>query len=102
MKPRYATTHLFDRHFQARISPNEDLLEEYKSSVLLFFDDPALVGDHALEGPLKGRRGFWINDEFRVVYQGEGENLLFIDIGTHDQVYHRRKKTSRVAGKELH
>lgn len=101
MKPRFKTTRKFDRHYEERISTNEKLVDEYVSSVALFFADPLFVGDHQLQGTMKDYRAFWINNDYRVVYQNRQGVYLFKDIGTHDQVYLRRIKTSRVKGKEL-
>jgi addiction module RelE/StbE family toxin len=89
MKPRYTTSLVFRRHFKVRISPNEQLVEAYMLSVDAFFQDPSTVGDHALAPPMQDVRAFWINDDYRVVYQKRDDEVLFVNIGTHEQVYKR-------------
>ncbi len=89
MKLRYATTFTFRRHFKERISLDESLVEAYQASVDAFFQNPETVDDHALKPPLKDRRAFSVNDDYRVVYRVKEDFLLFVDIGTHDQVYER-------------
>lgn len=79
----------FHKNFRIRISQNEQLVKAYKASVEAFLQDPEFVGDHPLEEPLKDRRAFWINNGYRVVYQMRKDTILFIDIGTHEQVYRR-------------
>lgn len=89
MKLPYATSFTFRRHFKERISPGESLIEAYQESVAAFFQDPDSVCDHALEKPMEDYRAFWITNEYRVVYSIKKNYLLFIDIGTHEQVYRR-------------
>jgi len=79
----------FRRNFRSRISHNEQLVEAYQASTQAFLQDPELVGDHPLEEPLKDKRAFWMNNDYRMVYQVREDNLLFLDIGTHEQVYQR-------------
>lgn len=94
MKRRYITSQLFDQHFDKRISPNEELVKDYIESVDSFFQDPKLVGDHDLESVMQDKRAFWINDNYRVVYRKRNGTFIFLDIGTHEQVYKRRTKKS--------
>lgn len=101
MKLSFTLSSLFIRHFKQRISPKEQLVADYIESIRVFQTDPALVDDHALEGVLQGKRAFWMNDAYRVVYRRKGNEILLLDIGTHEQVYFRRRKTSRVKGNEL-
>lgn len=97
----FTLSSLFIRHFEQRIAPNEQLVGDYQESVRAFKTDPALVGDHPLGGVMATRRAFWINAAYRVVYRRRGSDILLLDVGTHEQVYRRRRRTSRVAGKEL-
>lgn len=87
MNRRIILSQRFIHHFQTRIFPHESLVAAYISSVDAFRTDPTVVGDHTLRGPLAGRRAFWMNNDYRVVYQAQGDDLLFLDIGTHAQVY---------------
>ena len=46
--------------------------------------------DHALTGNMIGKRAFSVTGDYRVIYEEREHELvfLFIDIGTHSQVYH--------------
>ncbi len=72
-----------------RRSTSATVSEAYKASTQAFLQDPEFVGDHPLEEPLKDKRAFWMNNDYRVVYQVREDNILFVDIGTHEQVYQR-------------
>lgn len=48
--------------------------------------DPELH-DHALKGRMKGKRAFWITNDFRIVYRIEYDIFVLLDIGKHTQVY---------------
>jgi mRNA-degrading endonuclease YafQ of YafQ-DinJ toxin-antitoxin module len=41
----------------------------------------------ALTGPLAGKRSFWVAGDMRVVYVEADEAIIFVDIGSHNQVY---------------
>ena len=43
--------------------------------------------DHALRDKLKGRRAFSVGNDIRVIYEETDEAYLFLDIGSHNQVY---------------
>jgi addiction module RelE/StbE family toxin len=45
------------------------------------------LNDHALTGDMQGRRAFSITGDIRVVYIELQDKIIFIDIGTHNQVY---------------
>lgn len=87
MRPRYKTSRQFERHYQKYVSKNEQLVEAFQEGVDGFFEDPESVKDHELEESMKDRRAFWINNEYRVVYRIKGDEVIFVDIGTHEQVY---------------
>lgn len=89
MKPRYKTSRQFERHYQTRIAKYEQLIDAYLTSVAAFFEDPASVKDHSLAEPMRDRRAFWITNEYRVIYRVKGNEIVFVDIGTHEQVYQR-------------
>jgi addiction module RelE/StbE family toxin len=77
-------------HFRERVSPNKELVKLYQEQVKLFIEDrndPAL-DDHPLSGKLQGSRAFYITNDIRVVYVERGKNeFVFLNIGTHKQVY---------------
>jgi addiction module RelE/StbE family toxin len=46
-----------------------------------------LLDDHALKGKMKGKRAFSITDDVRVIYVESDNVFVFLDIGSHNQVY---------------
>ncbi|HJZ05934.1 hypothetical protein A2634_01505 [Candidatus Amesbacteria bacterium RIFCSPHIGHO2_01_FULL_48_32] len=80
----------FKKHYKKRISQNQKLTSKTIERVGLFKQDPKnpLIKDHALTGTHFGHRAFWITGNIRVIYEKLDENtVLFLDIGTHPQVY---------------
>lgn len=45
------------------------------------------INDHALTGDLQGRRAFSVTGDIRVVYIELEDKIIFLDIGSHNQVY---------------
>lgn len=85
-------TKRFKKHFQQRIFPHKNLVNRYNNRIELFLKDksnPSLK-DHKLMGDKKGKRSFSITGDVRVIYQEDAEDIIFIfiDIGTHNQVYY--------------
>jgi len=79
----------FEKHFRKRITGNRKLAEQFEARLGLF-----LVGqrgypsnDHALSGSLAGRRAFSVTADVRVIYVETTEAIIFLDVGTHAQVY---------------
>lgn len=79
----------FIRHYKERIATNDRLKQDFRESVDVFREDRAFVDDHALEDAMSGQRSFSVNEEYRVVYIERKEYYLFINVGTHEQVYRR-------------
>jgi mRNA-degrading endonuclease YafQ of YafQ-DinJ toxin-antitoxin module len=77
------------RHYQQRIANDEQLTEAFWDSVETFVVDPTLVNDHSLQNIMQGKRAFSINEEYQVVYLERDKYYLFLDVGTHEQVYRR-------------
>ena len=78
------------KHHQKRISPNTNLSRKTTERIKLFQEDPRhpLLKDHILAGSHFGHRGFWITGDIRIIYERVGEDeILFLDIGSHNQVY---------------
>jgi len=82
---QYST--LFAKHYRKRISPYSKIGKQVKQHIKQFLDNPKLVKDHALVGQKLGLRSFSVSGDIRIVYQNLGDRYLFIDIGTHNQVY---------------
>lgn len=77
------------RYYQQRIAKDEQLTEAFWDSVETFVVDPTLVNDHTLGNAMQGKRAFSINSDYRVIYLERDEYYLFVDVGTHEQVYRR-------------
>jgi len=80
-------TNRFKRLYKERIAHDERLKRDFLESVHAFLEDRTLVYDHALENVMQGERAFSIDRAYRVVYIEKEEEYVFMDIGTHEQVY---------------
>ena len=82
-------TKSFDKHFKVRVSNNENLKRRFDDRFQDFIAGRPghPLDDHPLGGVLKGKRAFSITGDIRVVYEIDGDCCVFLDIGTHNQVY---------------
>lgn len=81
---------IFVKHFDKRIKPKQNLLQQYIIRYQLFINDRknSLLSDHRLTGDLEGKRAFNITGDIRVIYrQTDDKEIEFLDIGSHSQVY---------------
>lgn len=79
---------VFEKHFKERISPNRKLVDQFRDSLELFIEGrPDFLDDHALRGKLAGKRAFSVTGDVRVIYVELDDGIVFLDIGSHDQVY---------------
>lgn len=80
---------MFDKHYVKRIKPYDNLTKAYQGRYELFLR--GIRGyplyDHALSGTMAGKRSFSIAGDIRVIYQETAEAIIFLDIGSHSQVY---------------
>lgn len=80
----------FKKSYKKRITNNKKLAEKVEERVTLFQNDPQnpLLKDHALKGEKAEFRAFSITGNIRIVYiLSSKDRAIFIDIGTHNQVY---------------
>lgn len=80
----------FLKNFRKRIAPVSNLSIKFNERVAVFAKNPKdqILKDHSLTGDKKDYRAFWITGDFRVMYLPTSKNeVLFLDIGTHNQVY---------------
>lgn len=83
----------FIKNFKSRVKRRPKLHERFDQRVKLFVQDSSsfVLKDHRLVGKLKSFRAFSVTGDVRVVYTRESKNtIIFIDIGTHNQVYSLR------------
>ena len=79
----------FIKNFKKRYGSNPKIKKRYKERLKLFIknpNDPVLL-DHSLKGKKIKTRAFSIAGDIRVTYTKIGSKFLFLDIGTHNQVY---------------
>lgn len=79
----------FEKHYVKRIKPHQKLAEQFAERYKLFLagERGKPLDDHALSGGLQGRRSFSISGDVRVIYIELADQIIFLDIGTHSQVY---------------
>jgi addiction module RelE/StbE family toxin len=87
---KISTHDSFDKAYSKRIKNNPKLVARTKERVAQFELDPnnPILKDHSLAGAKKGLRAFGITGNYRIVYKPMSDNkVVFVDIGTHPQVY---------------
>jgi mRNA-degrading endonuclease YafQ of YafQ-DinJ toxin-antitoxin module len=80
----------FKKAYKKHIAPFPPLAKRTNNRINLFKSNPhyPLLRDHALIGPRRGQRAFSVTGDTRIVYCLISPNhALFLDIGTHNQVY---------------
>ncbi len=78
------------KSFKKRVYYNAKLALKTRQRIKLFVENPRnpMIKDHQLTGDKKEFRAFWITGDIRIIYFSISKNeVLFIDIGTHNQVY---------------
>lgn len=82
-------TKRFEKSYKKRIAPQAKFRAAYIASVRAFNDGERgqPLNDHALKGKLAGKRAFSIANDIRVVYEETDDAYIFLDIGSHNQVY---------------
>lgn len=80
----------FKRAYRKQIGPSEKLKKRFDELLPIFINDPfdPRLRTHKLSGQLEGLFSFRVDYDLRVVFYFEGgDKAVFIDIGTHDEVY---------------
>lgn len=79
----------FEKNYKKRILHNKRLSDLYDERYALFASGIRNypLYDHPLTGKLAGKRGFSITGNVRVVYKESEKEIVFLDIGSHNQVY---------------
>lgn len=80
----------FVKAYDKRIKLNLKLAAQTQERVDIFKvnSKSPILKDHALIGKKKGLRSFSITGDIRVIYYLKSDNLaIFVDIGSHSQVY---------------
>lgn len=80
----------FKKSYQKRIAGQPKLAAKTAERISLFKNNSrhSLLKDHALTGKKSQLRAFWITGNIRLVYfPVSKERVIFLDIGSHNQVY---------------
>ena len=80
----------FKRAFKKRIKGNEDLEDKFWQKVEIFTLDPydPRLKTHKRSGKLKDLWSFTVDYDERVLfYFTEDDQAVFVDVGSHDEVY---------------
>ena len=80
----------FKKAYQKRIVQNKKFVAQTGKRIALFKENRfhPLLKDHALEGELSYLRAFCVTGDIRIVYYPVSkDHMLFLDIGSHNQVY---------------
>jgi len=83
-------TSRFLKAFKRRIRGNKKLEQRFRERVAIFQNDPfdPRLRTHQLSGRLQELRSFSVDYDCRVVFTFVDSNrALFVDIGTHEEVY---------------
>lgn len=80
----------FDKSYKKRVLGNASLEKKFRERSVLFLVDRSnpILKDHKLTGKKIGLRAFSVTGDIRVIYIPISIDLvLFVDIGSHNQVY---------------
>ena len=83
------TTGRFDKRLTTFINRHPELNAETKSVMELIAKDPraSSLRTHRLKGALAECFASRLSCEYRIVYVFDAVRIVFLDIGTHDDVY---------------
>ncbi|OGK60216.1 hypothetical protein A3I56_00105 [Candidatus Roizmanbacteria bacterium RIFCSPLOWO2_02_FULL_43_10] len=79
----------FIKNYRKRYGNNSKIQKQYAKRLRIFLRDSnkPLLRDHSLRGDKITLRAFSITGGIRVVYKQIGDRIIFLDVGTHNQVY---------------
>lgn len=80
----------FKKSFKKRIAQHPKLVLRFKERLGIFIENPhdPILRTHHLVGDKMDLKSFSVTGDIRVVYCEESdETALFLDVGTHNQVY---------------
>ena len=80
----------FKKSYKNRISSNPKLIAKTTNRINIFKKNPqdSILKDHPLKGSRKNIRSLSVAGDIRIIYiKISKDHFLFLDIGTHNQVY---------------
>lgn len=80
---------VFETHYQKRVLKDKKLHEVYKQALALFINNPnhPQLHTHNLKGIMNTKSAFSVDGDCRVIFLEDEDKFLFLDIGSHDEVY---------------
>lgn len=80
----------FKKSYKRRVLNNRKLVQKIAEKIDLFRKDSKnpILKDHELTGSKRNYRAFSLTGDIRILYLRVSDNhVIFLDIGTHNQVY---------------
>ena len=80
----------FQKHYLKRVKYSKNLNIIFDEKVNLFVVDPnnKVLNNHKLIGKIRELYSFSVTGDIRIIYQWiDSKRVLFLDIGSHNQVY---------------
>ena len=80
----------FKRIYKKKVKNNSELKKKFWDAIKLFTEDPSnpQLRTHELTGKVGGLWAFSVSYDCRVIFKFiKGDEVLLIDIGSHDEVY---------------
>jgi addiction module RelE/StbE family toxin len=79
----------FNKSYKSRVLNNRKLDKKFRERLQDFINGERgyPVNDHALTGDMVGYRSFSVANDLRVIYTETDDQIIFVDIGSHNQVY---------------
>ncbi len=93
--PKGKTTGSFNKQYIKLILSQPELRETIDSKIKLFVNKPedTRLRNHSLKRRLRGKWAFSITNDIRIIYEKRGNNQVrFLQIGTHKEVYTKKTK----------
>ena len=80
----------FKKHYISRIR-NHRLKASVVDAIQRFLEEPDApeLRNHILAGSMHGLCSFNVTDDVRIVYLPTNKGVIFLDIGSHQQVYRK-------------
>lgn len=82
----------FIKSYKKRIRSNLKLKKRFEERLEIFIEDQSspVLKNHLLSGKMRNFRSFSVAGDMRVIYfQENDDSIIFIDVGSHNQVYNR-------------
>ena len=90
MKNTHSPAVDFTSHFNAqRKKAPLEIKIAFREVLEIFLEDPhnSLLRNHSLRGRYSGVRSIDVTDDWRALYREEPTRVIFVELGTHSQLY---------------